>query len=227
MNFGSGGKATEMKFCCWKSADILSFDNRQINIVKSYRTLFHKRTKVLVISVTCLCEIAVLSGVGMVGRSWIILECNDQECINKVPWFRGRKPKEIYWLDNPDHLDALGLVFREKEKRADYYICTDDNTWILIERKDGSSRLELAITQIKDTKKKLKDNHRPVNRVVTIADKLGHNDSLAFGHVQNKKHLLYSKSSNKRDGLPVCDIDLEFYTPVDLQRMKRGETLWQ
>jgi hypothetical protein len=57
------------------------------------------------------------------------------ECLDKVPWFRGLQPREVYSLDDPEHLKILGLTFREGEKRADYYICSADNTWSLIERK--------------------------------------------------------------------------------------------
>jgi hypothetical protein len=100
------------------------------------------------------------------------------ECQNKVPWLDG-PPTDIFYLDDDGELRradiTLNITLNNNLKRSDYYLHWNNRTWALVERKNGPSRIDIAIEQLKSTIRQLRAQGRRIDRLIVVAEKLSPN----------------------------------------------------
>lgn len=86
------------------------------------------------------------------------------------PTINGQSPKEQYYLDNPDHLKALGLNPRDIGEKADKYVHYPHCDWAVVEWK--GSAIPKAIRQIEHTVEKLTNLNKPINLLIIIKKRI-------------------------------------------------------
>lgn len=73
-----------------------------------------------------------------------------ENCLNNVPWINGR-PTDVFFLDDDDDLKGAGIKLHKHLRRTDYYLHWNSREWALVEKKNGPSRIDTAIEQLKST----------------------------------------------------------------------------
>jgi hypothetical protein len=100
------------------------------------------------------------------------------------PTLNGERPKEQYYLDNPEHLKALGLNPQDKGEKADKYVHYPQCDWAVVEWK--GSAIPKAIRQIEHTVEKLDKANKPIHLLIIIKKRINRFEQKFFKRRRDK-----------------------------------------